>query len=147
MVHALAYQDGLQHAFERILAKIPSGHYSDPHSTYHVVPSYMAVVRGAIRKRAYIDASYARGYLNALMSLEMTDEEADGLPLYIVWGMDDDLRDFTDFKAAAATAADRHKAATAAASREIHNIPKGVVPHHRAYLDAEGYAQAALRPR
>jgi hypothetical protein len=144
LVHALAYQDGLLHAFERIVAKIPSGHYSNPHSTFHLVPSYEAVVRGAVRKRAYIDASYGRGYLNAMKSLDLDDEHADTLPLYIVWGMKDDLRDFREFKRAADSAGDLHKGATEAAAREIREIPKGVVPHHPAFLDAQGYAEAGI---
>jgi hypothetical protein len=45
VIHTLAYQDGLRHAFDRIEALRASGFYSDPHST-HVSPrSYEAMRR------------------------------------------------------------------------------------------------------
>ena len=62
-VHAMVYQDGLGHALERIGRMIPSGDYSDPHRTYHLMRSYEMALTGAVRKRHYIQASYIEGYL------------------------------------------------------------------------------------
>jgi hypothetical protein len=142
VAHSLAYQDGLQHAFERIAAKLPSGHYSNPHSTAHVVPTYATVVKGAIRKRRYWDAAYANGYLNALISLDMDDAGTRLLPLYWVWGSNRDLRTFATFERELKRAPKLHRSATAEATRLVRDIPRGMVVHHEAYLDAEGYAEA-----
>jgi SIR2-like domain len=145
VIYALAYQDGVLHAFERIMAMLPSGFYSNPHSTYHVVPAYELVVKGAIRERSYWDAAYAAGYRNGMMSLDLDDAAADLLPLYLVWGAKRDLRDFDDFTRDVNQARQLHKAATTYAIRLVRNMPDGVEPHHSAFLNTERYLAAAAR--
>ena len=147
VIHCFAYQDGLMHAFDRIVALLPTGRYSNPHSTYHLVPRYDAVVRGAIRLREYWDAAYALGYLNAMMSLDLGRTETDRLPLYYVWGHEGDLRSFRDFARAMRKAPGLHKGATRMAEGLVRDLEPRMVVHHPPYLDVDRYAEAASTKR
>ncbi len=147
VIYTLAYQDGLQHAFERIMAMLPSGFYSNPHSTHNVVPTYELVTKGAIRRRNYWDAAYAAGYRNGMMSLDLDDAVADLLPLYLVWGSRGDLRDFDDFARELSRAERLHKTATTRAVRLVRNVKDGLEVHHGLSLDAEGYIKAVAEGR
>jgi NAD-dependent SIR2 family protein deacetylase len=142
VIHSLAYQDGLLHGFDRILALLPTGHYSNPHSTYHVVPRYDAVVRGAIRLRNYWDAAYALGYRNAMMSLDLSNRQTKHLPLYHVWGYNGELRSFQTFGRALKRASDLHRSATTQAERLVRHLSVGLIVDHPPYLDVHRYVAA-----
>ena len=138
----MAYQDGMQHALERIIARIPTGYYSRPHGDHHVVQAYLHVEQGAVKRRNYWDAAYARGYVMGLLAMDLTPEKAERAPVYLVWGAKGDVSTFDDFKRLL-DRADLHKGAAAQAERLTRDIGHDVVPHHEAYLDAEGYIRAA----
>jgi hypothetical protein len=143
-IYNWAYQDGLLHAFGRILALESSGQYSNTHS--HRVESYERARAGAIKGRQYFDAAYILGYQNGLMAIELDDEATDSLPFYFVWGVDYDLTEFDDFKEALEQAASLHKAATAKAVRMV-EASGGLVPVHTHFLVVAGLAEKATRQR
>lgn len=141
-VHSMAYQDGMRHALERIIARIPTGYYSRPHGDHHIVQTYLHVVKGAVKKRNYWDAAYARGYIMGLLAMDLTPQEAERAPVYQVWGANHDVATFEDFKTLAEEP-ELHKGAAAQAEQLTKDLGDDVYPHHQAYLDAETYIRAA----
>lgn len=143
VIHTLAYQDGLAHAFQRIFALLPSGYYSNPHNAHHAVSTYELVRRGAIRERQYWDAAYAEGYRQGLASLDLDAAAAARIPLYLVWGSRRNLRSFDDFAKEVVRGPQLHKAATAEAIRLVQGLPDNLEVHHDAYLDVDRFIGAA----
>jgi NAD-dependent SIR2 family protein deacetylase len=141
VVYNWAYQDGLLHAFGRILALESTGQYSDTHS--HRVETYDLARKGAIRARDYFDAAYILGYRNGLMALEIPEGDTELLPVYFVWGCDHDLRAFDDFKRELLDAPHLHKTATTNAERMI-AAAGGLVPVHNHFLDLDRYMAISL---
>jgi NAD-dependent SIR2 family protein deacetylase len=141
-IYNWAYQDGLLHAFGRILALESSGEYSNTHS--HRVASYELARKGALRTRQYFDAAYILGYRNGLMALEMNAGDTELMPVYFVWGSGHDLRDFGDFKGELLVAPRLHRAATRKAERIVAGSG-GLVPVHDHFLDADEYVARARR--
>lgn len=134
VIHSLSYQGGLLHAFARIDALEPSGHYSNPHSTHVKLDSYERLRRGAIRKRQYFDAAYIQGYQYGLMSLDFDDETTKTLPLFFIWGLNRDLLEFEDFAGELKRAPRLHKAATAEAKRLVSDLEPGLTVQHTPFL-------------
>jgi hypothetical protein len=135
VIYTLAYQNGLQHAFNRILSLQSSGHYSDPHSTRHVLGTYDQLRRRAISDGKYFDAAYIDGYLNGLLCLELDSDDLKDLPLFFVWRSAVDLVDYSDFVTEIAKAETLHKAATRHAQRLVSDLTPGLVVRHKPFLD------------
>jgi SIR2-like domain len=140
-IYNWAYQDGLLHAFGKILALESSGQYSNTHS--HRVATYELARKGAFRTRQYFDAAYIEGYENGLLALEIGKEATADLPLFFVWGSHRGLREFDDFKVELMDAPRLHKAATRKAERMV-AAAGGLVPVHQPFLDVDDYVAIAL---
>lgn len=144
IVHCLSYQDGLLHALDRIEAFESSGRYSDPHANHGMLPTYMRAFRGAVRKREYYDASYIDGYINGMLTLELSPKEMREIPTYRVWGSAGDLTSLRAFQRSVRQAAALHKAATAQAVRYAKNLHKNeLLASHAPFVDVSGYADVA----
>ncbi len=145
-IYTWAYQDGLLHAFERVEALKPTGHYSDPHAGHGVIAHYEAARKGAIRTRQYFDAAYINGYQNGLLALDFDEETTHQMPLYFVWGSDSELVEFGEFKRELRNAPQLHKGANDEARRLVQKAG-GLVPVHTPFLDVDGLAAASRSTR
>jgi NAD-dependent SIR2 family protein deacetylase len=128
------YQDGLIHAFERMLEQRRTGEYSHTHRVERLVAGYEERRKELVKAKRYHDATYATGYQNGLMYLIADDATRKMLPLYFVYGSSEDLRSLTAFRRVAKTAQELHKQAYAQAARIAQKWGPGVVPHHRPEL-------------
>lgn len=134
IIFSLSYQDGIQHACERILKLKGTGEYSNRHRVQSLCTKYNILYAGYVRKKDYWNASYVRGYMNVLIAL-LTDDVVDiGFPYFFdfrhkeIEGMDTYkrmLRNGDDHEAA------RRKALDLIARNKL---TKGTVLEHRAWL-------------
>jgi hypothetical protein len=99
IVYCASYQDGLIHAFERILSRRRSGDYSHQCEVVAQVRKYEVIRKDNLRARRYLDVAYAEGYMNGLVYL-IAPEGRKHLPFYFVFGLDGQLRSLAAYKRA-----------------------------------------------
>ena len=80
------YQEGLIHAFDRMLAKMNTGCYSHDHTTIHAIQEYEEIKKQKIKSKKYGDVAYTEGYINGLIYLLAPDKLRRNIPLYFVFG-------------------------------------------------------------
>jgi NAD-dependent SIR2 family protein deacetylase len=145
VIHTWAYQDGLLHALDRILALRTTGMYSDPSGLRGTLHSYEHGRRGAIALRNYFDAAYIEGYQNGLMSIEMDPDLAyHGTPRYFVWGNRDEMYTLSEYRTVLARAESLHKAAVKQAQALIRGAG-GLDVVHTPFLDLPKLVAASQR--
>jgi NAD-dependent SIR2 family protein deacetylase len=133
-VFTISYQDGLIHAFERIMARRFWGEYSDPPHVGRLLHSYEHLLKGAIRGKRYFDAAYIEGYINGIIAYADPDGRR-WLPRYFLFGAKEELRTLTQFRRAVRHAPDLHKSASKAAARITRGFEPGFVPLHTPFLN------------
>ncbi len=132
LIFATVYQDGLIHAFERILDEQSSGRFSDLHFVQRQIDGYEQMIRRYKTERNYWEVCYFTGYMTALeyfsMIDMMEDSDIDTIPSYFHPGIgylsreafDDSVRDFPDI----------HKGALAQARKILrHSAGAEVIQH------------------
>jgi hypothetical protein len=134
IMYALAYQDGLKHAFEYLLQNAKKGTCSDPHRLYHVVESYESIRKDKVRSKRYDDAAYIEGYVNGILYLLASDEERGKLPYYYVYGRGPVLSQ-EEFLKMVKYASSIHKGAYAYAEKWASKLGEGVAYHHIPFID------------
>lgn len=84
LIFATAYQDGVLHAFERIVDRAMTGEFSDLHAVQGRIAAYEAKIAEYKRVKNQWDAAYFTGYQNGLMQFVMlnskTNEEVPPIP-------------------------------------------------------------------
>ena len=114
------YQDGLLHAFERLLATKNSGENSCCQHMLNVIESYETLVKDCLRAGNYPDAAYFTGYQAGLICFLSDNTGRRSMPMYFLFRCGD-IRDFTQYmlmeKKAAKLHKSAHKVAVALASR------------------------------
>ena len=138
ILFAAAYQDGLAHAFERMLAMAHTGQYSNPCELVNQLRKYMKIQKDNLRARRYDDVAYIEGYSNGLIYLLDDDKGRNRIPIYFGFGMPD-IRTLRDYKAALTKNRYRHKASLSRAKTIIDKMnlgPKDVL-HHIPFIDWE----------
>lgn len=128
------YQDGLIHAFERMLRQRRTGEYSHIHRVEQLVGKYEERRKELVRAKRYQDAAYATGYQNGLLYLLIDDRGRRALPLYFVYGSSVELRSLTAFRREAKVAQQLHRQAYAQAERIAQRWNPPMIPHHRPEL-------------
>jgi len=111
IIYAAAYQDGLIHAFERIIDLYKSGEYSHRCHVIQLIQSYDKISKDNLHRKRYVDVAYIEGYLNGLMYLVSHDRLRRYLPLYYVYGAKYQPTSFTKFKATLRFRKTSHKSA------------------------------------
>jgi hypothetical protein len=134
VIYAASYQDGLADAFDRMLAKRKTGTYSHGHDVARMADNYALAEKRALRKRQYYEASYIRGYWSGLLYLLLSDKERKDLPLYHLFGVDEDLKELSQYRRALRSAGGRHKASLAHAKRVTADLAEGLALHHPSFL-------------
>ena len=135
ILFAAAYQDGLGHAFERMLAMAHTGEYSHRCEVISQVGRYEQIRKANLHQRRYDDVAYIQGYMNGLYYLLLDERRRKALPFYFGFGMPD-TQTIGQYKRALARNRDRHKAA-ASLARLIVTKDLGAceVLHHRPLLN------------
>jgi hypothetical protein len=135
IIYSAAYQDGLSHAFGRMLAMAHTGQYSNGYELANQLREYDKIYKDNIRRRRYEDVAYIQGYINGLIYLILDDKQRSKIPLYFGFGMPE-LRTFHQYKKALGKRRGRHKASLALAK---HIVFKGLGPndlfHHTPFID------------
>jgi NAD-dependent SIR2 family protein deacetylase len=132
IIYATCYQDGLMDGLDRIESRTHTGEYSHICELEHKISSYLELRKRNLRARRYEDVAYIDGYKNALIYLISDDDVRAALPLFYVFGADDeDLLTLTSFRRASRETPERHKAAYRRAQRLADAFPsRGLVFQH-----------------
>lgn len=81
LIFATSYQDGVIHAYERILDRWKAGEFSDLHAVQARISAYQAKIDSYRKARNYWDVAYFTGYRNGLIQLLLLhDDEIEELP-------------------------------------------------------------------
>lgn len=75
MIFATAYQDGVLHAFERIVDRAMTGEFSDLHDVRGRIAGYEIKIAGYRKARNYWDVAYFTGYQNGLLQFVMMNSK------------------------------------------------------------------------
>jgi hypothetical protein len=136
ILYAASYQDGLMHAFERMLAMAHTGQYSHHCELANQIRSYDKIKKDNLRRGRYDDVAYIEGYSNGLLYLPLDDKGRKGMPLYFNFGMPE-MRTLKEFKKALASKR-RHKASLALAKKLVaKQVKYKDVLHHTPFIDWE----------
>jgi len=128
-IYSLCYQDGLQHAFERILATKSSGEYSCVHRVVNLIESYEDLIKERLHERRYPDVAYLYGYQYGLMYLLFDEEGRQSIPMYFLFGCED-ITNFDQYIKLEKNADKMHKTAHKFAEKIASRISKDLVYHH-----------------
>jgi hypothetical protein len=135
VLFAAAYQDGLKHAFERMLAMAHTGEYSHRCELARQLHSYEKIKKDNLRRGRYDDVAYIEGYTNGLLYLPLDDKGRKAMPLYFNFGMPE-MRTLNEFKNALASKR-RHKSSLALAKKLAKQAKYKDVLHHTPFIDWE----------
>ncbi len=85
-IYLASYQDGITHAFERILVKRKTGEYSHLPHLAHLIHSYVAGIKKHKRENSYTDVAYCEGYIVGLMCMQFGTQMIGHFPMYYLHG-------------------------------------------------------------
>jgi hypothetical protein len=130
VIYCWAYQDGLQHAIDRILALRKSGYYSHRCNPVNAARTYEFHLRPAkLRGREYGEVAYIDGYVAGHLYFLGDDELRRLTPRYYVYGCDD-VRSITELRMTLRRLDNTRSRAHALARRIVGQIPAGMTLHH-----------------
>jgi hypothetical protein len=104
------YQDGLKHAFERLIATKRSGENSCASHMINLVDSYESVIKENLRNRDYPEVAYFKGYQTGMIYFLSEEKDREFCPFYFLFGLGD-LLTFEEFIKAEKEASEVHKSA------------------------------------
>lgn len=119
IVYTACYQDGLKHAFERMLAMRKSGQYSHRCDVVKKVRQYEKIKADNLRRKRYLDVAYVEGYMNGLCFLLADDRERKQLPFYFIYGLSDHPGSFAQYRSALSRQKVQHKGALRQAKKMV----------------------------
>ena len=85
-LYLASYQDGILHAFERMLTMKKDGSYSCPCYVMKLIESYERGKKLGRKERRYHDVAYYEGYKMGLTYLLATEETREYFPMYYLYG-------------------------------------------------------------
>lgn len=136
IIYSASYQDGLIHAFERILSLKNTGYYSHICNITRALHGYDELRKKKMKARKYWDVAYIDGYMNGMLYLGMDQDTRDALPLYYIFGILDQPSTLDEFTELKKRASECHKSAFKYAIRLLQKqgYKKGMVVHHTPFL-------------
>lgn len=136
IIFAASYQDGLIHAFERILALKNSGYYSHKCNINAALRGYYNLRRDKLKSKKYQDVAYIDGYMNGLLFLIVDHGACESLPVYYVFGAKEQPKSLDEFSELRRQAFDLHKSAYRFALRvaQEKGYQKGMAIHHKPFF-------------
>jgi hypothetical protein len=131
-----SYQDGLIHAFERILSLKNSGYYSHTCNITSALRRYDEFRKAKLKAKKYQDVAYIDGYMNGMLYLLFEQDTREALPLYYIFGAKDQPITPNEFAELRMRAFEYHKSAYRYAKRMAQELcyQKGMVVHHPPFL-------------
>lgn len=128
------YQDGLQHAFEHLLATKNSGQNSCGQHIVDCIKSYESLIKDCLHERNYPDAAYFTGYQAGLIYFVSDEKGRQLLPMYFLFGCGD-IVNFKQYIELEKDAAKLHKSAHKLAEVFTRRVKSdGLIPHRRPFL-------------
>lgn len=129
-----SYQDGLIHAFERILKNKHTGEYSHICRVDELIKSYLRLRMAFLSKKKYFDVAYIDGYLMGLSQIIPEISEAAGFPIYYIFGSPYQLFTLRDYLKENKRAKRLHKFAYKWVEKIAAKYEKGMVLQHQSFL-------------
>jgi hypothetical protein len=133
-IYCASYQDGLIHALDRALHLAKTGEYSHRCALVRKVQEYERIRNTHRRRRNYWDMAYTEGYMNGVMLVATPEDLTKMIPLYFIFGVEDQPTSFTAYSRLAAKAASLHRTSFDQASKFVKRLGSLVV-HHPPFLD------------
>lgn len=134
-IYCAAYQDGLIHSFERILARMNTGEYSHKCHTANLLKKYESIRSQRKRACSYIDVAYIEGYMNGFFYLVADDDTRKHLPRYFVYGATRQPNSITEYKRVLKVWARRNRNVARFAERIVREkLGQGDELHHTPFL-------------
>jgi hypothetical protein len=134
-LYLASYQDGIIHAFERILSKYKDGSYSHNHHIVRKIQSYDRGIKDKLSRKKYIDVAYIEGYKVGLMCLLMDNDVIKNFPMYYVYGYKENIFSESQYFRIRKLASKLHKAAYNIAEKWTKKlIANDAVFHHTPFL-------------
>ena len=135
VIYCLAYQDGICHAFDRLIQLYKTGSYNVPGAMQSLLRSYDDIVKSKHAQGNYWDTAYYEGYLNGLMYILLCGEKnpmISKFPFYYLPNARRELKTFQVFENELIRVSKKkgkyHKYAVNALN-ELQSA-KGIVLHH-----------------
>ncbi|MCK9344862.1 MAG: SIR2 family protein [Candidatus Pacebacteria bacterium] len=97
VIYCTSYQDGMIHAYERILALQKTGYYSHVCNIIKTLENYEILRKMKVKNRAYFDVAYIDGYLNGISYLWLSDKLRKTVPIFYLYGNSGEIRTFKKF--------------------------------------------------
>lgn len=135
IVYCAAYQDGLIHAFERILARAKAGEYSHKCAIAEQMRMYDLIRSQKKQKGSYVDFAYVEGYMNGLLYLVADDQTRSHLPWYFVYGVSDQPTTLTKYRKVLASGKENKRTMRLAERIVREQLGSGDELHHRPFLN------------
>lgn len=141
VIFASCYQDGMIHALERMLQQQGSGEYSDPCRAKRLISAYTAIQKEKHKKKNYYDVAYIEGYINAILYVLFTVDEAEEdcevfPPLYFAFGHKEDVFELDEFCRILPELPAKHRTSYKKALSMVSRLAEGadIVFHHPPWL-------------
>jgi hypothetical protein len=129
-LYSLFYQDGLLHAFERLLTTKKSGENSCAQKMIKIIRSYDVLIKERLHKGNYPDVAYFTGYQAGLIYFLSDEKSRRAMPMYFLFGCYD-IANFEQYMKLEKNAARFHKSAHKVAERLANKVnSEGLVFHH-----------------
>jgi NAD-dependent SIR2 family protein deacetylase len=132
-LYSLFYQDGLIHAFERLLITKKSGQNSCAQKTINFIESYSKLIKERLHEGNYPDVAYFTGYHNGLLYFLAHRKYRQLVPMYFLFGCAD-IGNFKQYIRLEKNAARLHKSAHKVALRLAKRTTGGLVLHRKPFL-------------
>jgi len=137
LVFALAYQDGMIHAFDVIGTKRRLGYFSEAGAAQRMLGKYANLSACKLYEEQYHDVAYIDGFAAGLLFfIDVKKATPIRLPAYYIYGLGnvDQPPSLEEFEAMLPAVASKCPEAYAQAERIANALPDGIVIHHRAWL-------------
>jgi NAD-dependent SIR2 family protein deacetylase len=131
-LYSLAYQDGLLHAFERLLVTKKTGQNSCAQKMINTIKSYDVLIKERLHKGNYVDVAYFTGYQSALIYFLSDKKGRRQMPMYFLFGCGD-IMNFEQYIKLEKNTARLHKSAHKMAKKLTNRVPEGLVFHHKPF--------------
>jgi len=128
-IYSLFYQDGLQHALQRIISTMNSGDYSCEGYLLDLIKRHEDHIKKLLHDGKYEDVAYYTGYRNGLLYFLFNEKDRELMPIYFLFKCDEIL-DFDQYLKLEKNAAKTHKAAHKLAKKIGVNYSKGLIPQY-----------------
>jgi hypothetical protein len=116
---------------DRIITLRDTGYYSHSCNVTNTLMTYEGSIRaGKMRAKEYGNVAYVDGYIDGHLYLMASDDQRGEWPIYYVFGNEDILQTYDEFKAALLLAPKLHKRAHASAEKLVSKLGEGIGFHH-----------------